>query len=137
MHNGLPVIINKQRICALWYATYENETTPQPMDKFYNEYQEQGALIVALQSGTLKTFPLTDPNFQSTGSGDITFSLIPSAEGLRPFPSARNSNFTLEKIQFNSDRSSTPFIVRIDDGINPEETIVYDPFSHFPRQLDE
>jgi hypothetical protein len=25
-------------------ATYENETTPQPMDKFYNEYQEQGAL---------------------------------------------------------------------------------------------
>ena len=25
-------------------ATYENETTPQPMDKFYSEYQEQGGL---------------------------------------------------------------------------------------------
>lgn len=25
-------------------ATYENETTPQPMDKFYTEYQEQGGL---------------------------------------------------------------------------------------------
>ena len=99
--------------------------------------QEQGALVVALSSNTLKTFPLTDPNFQSTGSGSISFYLIQPAEGLKPFPSVRNSNFALERIQFNSDRSSTPFIVRIDDGINPEETIVYDPFSHFPRQFDE
>lgn len=120
---------------AIRYARIE-AAKKQHLTELYFD-QEQGALIVASQSGTLKTFPLTDPNFQSTGSGDITFSLIPSAEGLRPFPSARNSNFTLEKIQFNSDRSSTPFIVRIDDGINPEETIVYDPFSHFPRQLDE
>lgn len=99
--------------------------------------REQGALVVALSSSTLKTFPLSDPNFQPTGNGTITFSLIPLAEGLRPFPSARNTNFNLEKIQFSSDRSSTPFIVSIDDGINPEEIIVYDPFSHFPRQLDE
>ena len=99
--------------------------------------QEEGVLIVTLPSKTLKTFPLTDSNFQPTGNGAITFSLIPSAEGLEPFPSATNTNFTLERIQFNSDRSSTPFIVRIDDGINPEETIVFDPFSHFPRQLDE
>ena len=99
--------------------------------------QEQGALVVVLSSNTLKAFPLTDPNFQSTGSGSISFYLIQPAEGLKPFPSVRNSNFTLERIQFNSDRSSTPFIVRIDDGINPEETIVYDPFSNFPRQFDE
>jgi prepilin-type N-terminal cleavage/methylation domain-containing protein len=99
--------------------------------------QDQGTLVVAASSNTLKTFPLSDPNFQSTGNGDIIFFLIPPAEGLKPFPSIRSANFELERIQFNSDRSSTPFMVNIDDGTNPEETIVFDPFSHFPRQLDE
>ena len=51
--------------------------------------QEQGALVVALSSNTLKAFPLTDPNFQSTGSGSISFNLIQLAEGLKPFPSVR------------------------------------------------
>jgi prepilin-type N-terminal cleavage/methylation domain-containing protein len=99
--------------------------------------QEQGALIVSSKSNTLKTFPLTDPNFQTTGTGAITFALIPPAEGLSPFPRNSDTSITLEKVQFNSDRTSTPFIVSIDDGINSEEVIVYDPFSHFPRQLEE
>lgn len=99
--------------------------------------QEQGALIVSSKFSTLKTFPLTDPNFQANGTGAITFALIPPAEGLRPFPRNSDTSITLKQIQFSSDRTSTPFIVSIDDGINSEETIVYDPFSHFPRQLEE
>ena len=120
---------------AIRYARSQ-AATKQGLTELYFD-QEQGALIVAHASNTLETFPLTDLNFQSTESGSISFYLIQPAEGLKQFPSVRSSNFELERIQFNSDRSSTPFIVRIDDGINPEETIVYDPFSHFPRQFDE
>ncbi|MDA0848225.1 MAG: type II secretion system protein [Verrucomicrobia bacterium] len=120
---------------AIRYARIEAAKQQTLTELYFN--QEQGALVVALSTKTLKTFPLSDPNFQSTGNGAITFFLIPPAEGLKPFPSIRNADFELERIQFNSDRSSTPFIVNIDDGINPEETIVFDPFSHFPRQIDE
>lgn len=120
---------------AIRYARIEAAKKQTLTELHFN--QEEGALIVTSLSSTLKTFPLADPNFQADGSGAITFALIPTAKGLEPFPRNTNSDITLKKIQFNYDRSSTPFIVSIDDGINPEEIIAYDPFSHFPRQLNE
>ena len=72
--------------------------------------------------------------YSSSGSAAIEFNLVSPAEGFDSFEFSRNVGPKLERVQFSPDRSSIPFIATIDDGINAPETILFDPFSHFPRK---
>lgn len=95
--------------------------------------KESGSLIVSTQSQTLKSFDLGE-SFKASGFASIRFDLIPPAEGFAPFEPPADQKNPLERVQFSPDRSSTPFLATIDDGINPPISIAFDPFSHFPRQ---
>ena len=84
--------------------------------------QEQGALVVTLSSNTLETFPLTDPNFQPTGSGSITFTWFSPPRVWSRFPLCEIVISLWENpIQFRPKFHS--IIVRIDDGIIPKKPL--------------
>lgn len=98
--------------------------------------KESASLVVQSKRGASKRFPL-DEVFSSAAYGTITFALIPPAEGYNPFESITDTSIPIDSVQFDSDRSSTPFNVSIKDRINPAKTIAFDPFSHFPIRPEE
>jgi prepilin-type N-terminal cleavage/methylation domain-containing protein len=93
--------------------------------------KETGALIVRSNRGSQQSFAL-DERFNTSGYGEISFALIPPAEGYRSMEAPTDTSIELDAVFFDSDRSSTPFNVSIKDRVNPVKTIVFDPFSHFP-----
>ncbi len=95
--------------------------------------KESGSLVVRSQSQELQRFNLSEA-FQASGSASIRFDLILPAEGFAAFEDPADKKSPLERVQFSPDRSSTPFLATIDDGINPPTSLAFDPFSHFPKQ---
>tara|TARA_E500000178_G_C17008519_1_gene749377 strand:+ start:1927 stop:2463 length:537 start_codon:yes stop_codon:yes gene_type:complete len=98
--------------------------------------KERSVLLVQGTGGSSESFPL-DERFNASGYGEISFALIPPAEGYNRFESPTNTSIELNYIQFDSDRSSTPFNVTIKDRVNPVKTLVFDPFSHFPISTEQ
>ena len=90
-----------------------------------------GALIVENNSISAETFKL-GKGFGAEFNSEITFYLIKPAEGFEPFNEGLDQSIELKRVQFDSDRSSTPFNALIKEGTNPPQTISFDPFSHFP-----
>tara|TARA_B100001093_G_scaffold125839_1_gene118378 strand:- start:1119 stop:1658 length:540 start_codon:yes stop_codon:yes gene_type:complete len=95
-----------------------------------------GSLIVEDNSQNAETFKL-GKGFGPDLNGVITFYLIEPAEGFEPFDDRSKSRFELRRVQFDADRSSTPFNALIKEGLGSEQTISFDPFSHFPMLQNE
>ncbi|MEO0510995.1 MAG: type II secretion system protein [Verrucomicrobiota bacterium] len=72
-------------------------------------------------------------NFGTGGQGEIRFYLVPPAEGLRPFPDADRSTLKTREVAFAPDRSSSPFIAEIDNGLGNALRLRFDPFSSVVR----
>jgi Tfp pilus assembly protein FimT len=94
-------------------------------------------LIYDDQAGTLvvsggESFQLNS-NFGRGGRGEISFYLVPPAEGLDRFSDAKSSLMETTKISFAPDRSSSPFVVEIDTGEGAPERFIFDPFSSLVR----
>ena len=70
-----------------------------------------------------------DEVFGENGRGTIEFYSVPSSEGMSPIVDPAQSRSQIVAVQFAPDRSSTPFIVEINDGEGTSERHVYDPFS--------
>ena len=102
-------------------------------DLSYDE--RNGNLIISENSKILHTLPLEKEHLEA-GTKLIDFYLIPPVNGFESFENQKNESLHLENISFSPDRSSTPFFIIIDNGIDPEEKIFFDPFSHYPRKLD-
>ena len=89
---------------------------------------ETGTLVV---SGG-ESFQLNS-NFGREGRGEISFYLVPPAEGLGRFPDAKSSLMETKKLSFAPDRSSSPFVVEIDTGEGAPKRFVFDPISSLVR----
>jgi hypothetical protein len=89
---------------------------------------EAGTLVV---SGG-ESFQLNS-NFGREGRGEISFYLVPPAEGLDRFSDAKSSLMETTKLSFAPDRSSSPFVVEIDTGEGAPERFIFDPFSSLVR----
>jgi len=77
-------------------------------------------------------FPINS-DFGPDGRGEIRFFLVPSAEGLSPFPEPDRSTLETHAVAFAPDRSSSPFIAEIDSGQGSPIRLRYDPFSSVIR----
>jgi len=77
-------------------------------------------------------FPINS-DFGPDGRGEIRFFLVPSAEGLSPFPEPDRSTLETPAVAFAPDRSSSPFIAEIDSGQGSPIRLRYDPFSSVIR----
>jgi len=90
------------------------------------------------ESGTLQIdpsqeqFPINS-NFGPDGRGEIRFFLVPSAEGLGPFPDPERSTLETPTVTFAPDRSSSPFVAEIDPGEGTPTRLRFDPFSSVIR----
>lgn len=91
--------------------------------------RENGALQI---DPTGDQFPINS-DFGPEGRGEIRFFLIPSAEGLSPFPEPDRSTLETPAVAFAPDRSSSPFIVEINSGQGTPARLRYDPFSSLVR----
>lgn len=123
-------VLNESIRFARFEAAKQQAITELSFDK------ESGSLVVSIQSQSLESFSLGE-NFEASGFASVRFDLIPPAEGFDSFESPADQKNPLERVQFSPDRSSTPFLATIDDGINPITSLAFDPFSHFPRQEPE
>ncbi len=109
---------------ARFQAAAERVVTRLSFDK------ESGSLV--LRPGEA-SFPLNE-DFARGERGEIRFFLVPPAEGLGPFPEARNSRLETKEVRFAPDRSSSPFAAEIDSGRGSAERLVFDPFSSILRK---
>lgn len=90
------------------------------------------------KSGNLRIDPVGEqipinPDFGPDGRGEIRFFLVPSAEGLGPFPDPQRSTLRTPAVAFAPDRSSSPFLAEIDTGRGSPNRLRYDPFSSVIR----
>ena len=120
-----------KRRSSTQYATLEPKQPKANPSAVLSFDKEHSALLVRGTGRSAKSFPL-DERFNASGYGEISFALIPPAEGYNRFESPTDTSIELKYVQFDSDRSSTPFNVTIKDRVNPVKTLVFDPFSHFP-----
>lgn len=91
-------------------------------------HKDSGALVI--HGG--ERFPL-NADFGKEGRGEIRFYLVPPAEGMGPFPDARQSTQETRELRFAPDRSSSPFVAEIDSGHGSPQRLVFDPFSSLVR----
>ncbi|WP_158279793.1 pilus assembly FimT family protein [Coraliomargarita sinensis] len=77
-------------------------------------------------------FPINS-DFGPDGRGEIRFFLIPSAQGLSPFPDPDRSTLETAAVAFAPDRSSSPFLAEIDSGRGSPARLRFDPFSSVIR----
>ncbi|MGB1127822.1 MAG: pilus assembly FimT family protein [Opitutales bacterium] len=75
-----------------------------------------------------ETFEINE-HFGPDGRGEITFYLIPPAEGLQAFPNPDTSSLETAQVTFAPDRSSSPFLAEIDTGRGTPVRLRFDPFS--------
>ena len=90
------------------------------------------------ESGTLRIEPsgeqlVINSDFGPEGRGEIRFFLVPSAQGLGPFPDPQRSTLGTPAVTFAPDRSSSPFLAEIDSGRGSPVRLRYDPFSSVIR----
>ena len=90
------------------------------------------------ESGTLRIDPSGEQleinsDFGPEGRGEIRFFLVPSAQGLGPFPDPQRSTLGTPAVTFAPDRSSSPFLAEIDSGRGSPVRLRYDPFSSVIR----
>lgn len=92
-------------------------------------YEDQtGQLVLSSDNTTLVQFQL-DEVFGENGRGSIEFYSVLSSEGMSPIVDPVQSRSQIAAVQFAPDRSSTPFVVEIDEGEGTSKRHVYDPFS--------
>ena len=92
-------------------------------------YDDQtGQLVLSSDNNTLVQFKL-DEVFRENGRGSIEFYSVLSSEGMSPIVDPVQSRSQIVAVQFAPDRSSTPFVVEIDEGEGTSKRHVYDPFS--------
>ena len=113
------------------YARMEASKKQTITELMYDE--SSGSIIIFAHSKPIHKIELGIA-YSSSGLGTIEFNLVSPAEGFGSIKFPKDQGPRLERVQFSPDRSSTPFIVTIDDGINAPEKILFDPFSHFPRR---
>lgn len=114
---------------ARFLAASERAITTLRFDK------NTGSLIIASAHSETEPFPL-NADFARSASGQITFYLVPPAEGLAPFPEAARARTETVEVKFGPDRSSSPFVVEIDTGHGSHERLVFDPFSSLLRSTE-
>jgi prepilin-type N-terminal cleavage/methylation domain-containing protein len=87
-----------------------------------------------LSSPTLEsvTFELAE-TFGRSGRGSINFYAVPAGKGSTPLPEPERTRHEITAIEFAPDRSSTPFVIEIDEGQGAPQRLVYDPFSSLQR----
>lgn len=90
---------------------------------------ETGSLEIYNGTGDSESFPLGAP-FGSDAGAEVRFYLVPASEGLSPPQDPDNTNQETTEIQFAPDRSSSPFVVELDDGNASPLRMVFDPFSN-------
>jgi prepilin-type N-terminal cleavage/methylation domain-containing protein len=93
----------------------------------YNE--ERGTLQIEPSGEELEI----NADFGPDGRGEIRFFLVPSAEGMAPFPDPQRSTLRAPAVAFAPDRSSSPFLAEIDSGRGSAVRLRYDPFSSVIR----
>ena len=92
-------------------------------------YEEQsGQLVLSSDNNALLQFQL-DEVFGENGRGSIKFYSVSSSEGMSSIVDPAQSLSQIVAVQFAPDRSSTPFVVEINDHEGISERHIYDPFS--------
>lgn len=77
------------------------------------------------------------PEYGANGKSEIRFYLVPPAEGLSPYADPSKTRLETSEISFAADRSSSPFVVEIDNGSGTPDRVVFDPFSSLRRKEQE
>ena len=93
---------------------------------------ETGDLIVAAEGGTEETRFALGEGFEGRRDG-VVFYLVPSAEGLSPFPDAKSTRLKTGAVRFAPDRSSSPFVAEIESGNATPQRLTFDPFSNLVK----
>lgn len=112
---------------ARFVAASERTVTELRFDK------ESGSLSISSEASAGEpsageTFAL-DKSFGKDGPAEISFYLVPPAEGLAPQADASRTRLETNVVKFAPDRSSSPFVVDIDTGGGTPTRMVFDPFS--------
>ena len=119
---------------SIRYARIQAAKNQSIIDLFFDKDTE--TLIVKKNLNTLKTFLLNARSDENTKDITILFHLKKPANGLDDFETNNRSSILLNKVSFDSDRSSTPFFVTIRSESEIDQIIQIDPFSHYPINIE-